>query len=237
MKNLLTEYATDFLNLLFPQTCTACGEKLTKQENPLICLLCEYNLPETQFETDPTQNEMAKHFWGRAPIQYAAAYLYFVKHGRTQNLLHALKYDSNKNIGEWLGKKFGEKLIQTPEFKQITALVPVPLHTQKQQQRGYNQAEIIAQGMAQSMQIPCCNWLQRSTYTETQTKKSRSERVQNVESVFTIINPKEIENQHILLIDDVVTTGATLESAANLLLKNHPSCKVSVAAIAYAHHL
>jgi len=173
-------------------------------------------------------------FWGRIPLYSAASYYYFAKQGKVQHLLHQLKYKGQKDIGTAIGKLYGTELMESELFSKIQCILPVPLHAKKLKKRGYNQSETFAQGLAQSMGADCpAGIVQRMVASETQTKKSRFKRWENVESIFTICNGSEIENKHVLLVDDVITTGATIEACAQALSKV-PGVKVSVASIAYA---
>lgn len=174
--------------------------------------------------------------WGRAEIQTAAALFLFTKGSRVQHLIHHLKYDGKKEIGVSLGRKFGFQLKRSPLFSQIDLIVPVPLHPRKQKIRGYNQSELFAAGLSESMGIPYLkDGLKRVVHSESQTKKSREERVTKIKEVFAVNKRDLLSEKHILLVDDVMTTGATLEVCATLLL-GIPGTKVSLATIAIAVH-
>lgn len=223
---------SDFIALLFPHVCVSCGKSLYKNEES-ICTYCAYYLPRTNFHLD-SNNPVAKIFWGRVAIYSAAAYYGFNKGGKVQHLIHQLKYKGQKHIGSTVGSLYGLELKYCEDFNTVDVVVPVPLHPKRQKKRGYNQSDSFAQGLAESMQVAVdLKTLYRALESETQTKKSRFLRWQNVESLFQLHNPGVLEGKHILLVDDVITTGATLEACAHTLLQV-PGVKVSVVTIAYA---
>ncbi|MGB3949214.1 MAG: ComF family protein [Bacteroidia bacterium] len=223
---------TDFIALLFPKTCAACGKSLYKNENS-ICTYCVYYLPKTNYHLT-YDNPVAKIFWGRVTLHSAASYYSFNKGGKVQQLIHQLKYNGQKHVGVTIGKLYGDELKYSDDFNTINTVIPVPLHPKKLKKRGYNQSDFFADGIAQSMNIHVDNKsLIRVEESSSQTKKSRYSRWQNVESIFNVNNPTEIEGKHLLLVDDVITTGATLEACAQTLLKV-PNVKLSIATIAYA---
>lgn len=222
---------TDFFNLLYPRLCPACN-KLLKQGEKEICIPCAYDLPYTDFHLYP-DNPLAKQFWGRVPLHAAMALLYFSKGGRTQNLIHHLKYKDQPQIGLLLGRAIGLRLLQSEVYSGIDLLLPVPLHPRRERLRGYNQSDYIARGIAEALHIPVANnILFRNISTATQTSKSRYDRYTNLQEVFIVKQPAAILNKHVLLVDDVITTGATLEACAQAILQHHP-LKISVAAAAY----
>ncbi|MDD4672411.1 MAG: ComF family protein [Bacteroidales bacterium] len=221
-----------FVNLFYPNACAACGNDLVRGEEAL-CLICLYKLPRTRFWNEPN-NAVAQTFWGRVTIENACAYFFFSKGSSYQQLLHKLKYDGHKSIGVALGKQLGAVLAQSELYSHIDYVVPVPLHPRKLRIRGYNQAEVIAQGVCEAYNAKLLtNVLVRTEFTQTQTRKTREERARNVAQAFAVSAPAKLSQKHILLIDDVITTGATLEACANKLL-TAADCKVSLAALAYA---
>jgi ComF family protein len=190
------------------------------------------DLPRTHYHAEPS-NKIAQLFWGRTRVEYATSWLYFRKGSRYQKLVHFLKYKGLKEIGEEMGKIFGGELENSP-FHEADILVPVPLHPRKFRQRGYNQSEWIAKGISESMSIPLLtDNLIREIHTSTQTRKNRFERWRNVEGIFRVKEPSEIFQKHVLIVDDVITTGSTLEAAAEALLQAGAG-KVSVATLACA---
>lgn len=222
----------DFLSLIYPRICVCCGNTLWQHEE-IICNLCKYHLPKTHFHLED-ENPVSKLFWGRAPVYSGAACFYFNKGSKVQQLIHHLKYKGRKDIGVSLGIEYGYQLKKSPFFSPVNRIIPVPLHKQKFMKRGYNQSEQFAIGLCQSMNVMLDNRkLIRIKATGTQTKKSRYNRWENVSQVFAITYPEQLENMHVLLVDDVITTGATLESCISVLSDIH-GIKISVAVIAMA---
>lgn len=222
----------DFISLIFPRICATCGNSLWKNEQ-MVCTSCNYHLPKTGFHLED-DNPVSRLFWGRVAIEGAGAFLSFNKGSRVQSLIHQLKYKGRKDIGIYLGYRYGLCLLESPVFRTVNFIVPVPLHRQKQMKREYNQSEQIAIGLSDSMKVPVdIKTLVRTKATDTQTRKSRFRRWENVKEIFSITSPERLVNQHILLVDDVITTGATLESCIQTLA-GIPGCKVSVAALATA---
>lgn len=220
----------DFFNLIFPKLCCACNNALLKNED-IICVSCTVNLPKTNFHLDK-ENPVNKVFWGRVQIEMATSFYLFSKKSKVQKLLHHLKYKGGKEVGSVVGKLFGYDLKESEYFKGIDFIVPVPLHKNKLKKRGYNQSEWIAKGISEAMDIPVnVDTLFRKEDSQTQTKKGRYKRWENVSEIFGILN-NELTNKNVLLVDDVVTTGATIEACAQVLIKNN--CKVYVATIAFA---
>jgi len=225
-------WLNDILNLFFPNVCQACGEPLNQQEK-VICISCQLNLPETGFHLHE-DNPVSKVFWGRVDLNAATSFLFFNKGGNVQKLIHSLKYKNKKEVGEFLGDLLGRSLINSPYFENIDVVVPVPLHPKKYQTRGFNQSEIIASGIANAMNITNdFSNLVRLVNTDSQTRKSRLSRWENVKSAFGIRDPEKFSGKHILLVDDVLTTGATIEACASKIL-DLKNTKVSVATLAYA---
>lgn len=222
----------DFIALIFPQACASCGKSLFKNENS-ICSYCVYHLPKTNFHLDK-ENPVSKMFWGRVPIHSAGALYGFNKGGRVQRLVHQLKYKGHKKIGFTVGKLYGNELKNCPDFSSVNVVIPVPLHIRKLNKRGYNQSDSFAQGLAESMNADVdLKVLYREFESESQTKKSRFKRWQNVSSIFQLREVKNLEGKHILLVDDVITTGATLEACAQTLMQIQ-NIKISIVTIAYA---
>lgn len=228
----MKSYFQDFLALFFPELCSACGKNLFKNEQ-VICIGCIYHLPYTHFHTDP-ENKVVKQLWGRFPFLQANALLYFAKGGKVQNLMHELKYNNNPETGFKLGEIYGNVLKGYEGWVMPDVIVPVPLHKKKLKKRGYNQSEYIAAGLAASLKIPMDNaQLFRQSETQTQTRKSRYNRYENMKDAFAVNDAPKLTNIHIFLVDDVITTGATFEACA-LAFQHIDGIKLSVGALAFA---
>lgn len=228
----LKRYLADFAALFFPMLCPACNTALASGEK-VICTHCRYNLPFTNFHLQP-DNIVARQFWGKLQIEGAYALFYFSKGGNVQNLVHHLKYKNMPHIGDVLGNIAGDQLKTNPAFAAIDYIVPVPLHKRRLKQRGYNQSAHFAYGLSQKINATVSEHnLVRMRHTDTQTKKSRFARFENMKDVFELKQPELLAGKHILLVDDTVTTGSTLEACGIELLKI-PGVKLSIAAIAYA---
>ncbi len=223
----------DFLGLFYPELCVACHTHLYQQEK-VLCSRCLYELPRTHFHKVPA-NPVEQTFWGRVPIERGTAFFFFKKGSKYQKLLHQLKYHNRTDVGIELGRLLASDFKAEQAFNEFDFIIPVPLHPKKQYKRGYNQSELIGRGIAEVLNVPVkTNYLYRKIFTETQTQKSRYERWENVEDVFGVHHPEKLEGKHILLIDDVLTTGATLEGCAQVLHKN-AKLKISIATLAYAN--
>jgi ComF family protein len=222
----------DFIFVLFPRICAACGNSLWASEE-VICLSCRFHLPKTHFHLVP-DDPVTKLFWGRVNIETASSFLYFNKGSHVQKLIHQLKYKGRKDVGFFLGKEYGLLLKNAAPYSGIDVILPVPLHPKRLQKRGYNQSEMIAEGLSASMKVSLqTNLLIRKTATETQTKKSRFDRWKNVSDVFMVPDTASLINKHVLLVDDVITTGATLESCVDALSRID-GIRISVVTLAYA---
>jgi len=216
--------------LLFPNYCPGCGESLNAGEKT-ICTKCISQLPKTGFAREEG-NRVEKLFWGRVEIEAAAAFLRFSQDGLVQRLLHALKYYEIPEIGHKLGRLFGNELAKTARIEKLDTIMPIPLHPQKMKLRGYNQSMSIAQGISETLGIPVQQSLIRIKNNETQTRKSKFARWENVASVFNVVTTKNLENKHIMIVDDVITTGSTIEAAAQTLTEI-PGTKITIAALAF----
>jgi ComF family protein len=230
MRTFIKDVLTDFVSMLYPRYCFACSEGLVKGEET-VCSRCMLELPRTNYHLDP-ENALYRRLNGRIPLYAAFAFFLFRKGGKVQHLLHALKYQNHPEIGITLGEVYGQELLQTHDQK-FNVIVPVPLHASRRKKRGYNQSEEFAKGLSKSLQIPASDSLVRATVTETQTRKTKLKRWQNVSEVFQVKQHEHIKNQHVLLVDDVITTGATIEACAQTLLDEGCS-SISIASIAYA---
>ena len=231
MKNL-SNILEDALQLFYPHVCAGCGDDLHGKLQ-LICFSCMQQLPYTDFAKIP-DNQIEHIFYGRAKLQSACSIFYFSKGKIIQQLIHQLKYKGNQEIGIYLGKLMGDQLLNSGRFTNIDAIIHLPMHPDKQRKRGYNQAEILANGLSQKMNIPVLNKIiLRSKTTTTQTNKQRVERWTNVDGTFDVQNKESIIGKHILLIDDVITTGATLEACSNAILSVE-NTTLSIAVLAHA---
>lgn len=232
MKKLLTQSFKDLGNLFFPKLCLACGE-IPIRDDEITCTKCSYELPiQTNYQDQ--DNELSQLFDGRVELEMVTAMFKMTKEGRIQHLVHQLKYKNARAVGVFLGEHFGKKLSEVAHFRDISAIVPVPLHPKKQRQRGYNQSEAFSEGLARSMQkrhLP--NALKRVIHADSLTRKNRQERFQTIENAYIVRQSKLLTAKHILLVDDVLTTGATIEICAQQLL-SLPNTRVSVAVIARA---
>jgi ComF family protein len=222
------------LAVLFPVSCIGCEKVLLDQETH-ICLNCELELPVTNYQNE-TNNPLAKTFWGRVKFEFAFAYLVYKKAGLVKRIVQAIKYKGNKQLAYDFGQRLGQQIKLQIHQNGVNALIAVPLHPKRLKQRGFNQSELIVQGIASVTHIQNkSEYIKRTVHTPTQTAKSRIERWENVLSIYEV--DKQLFQQngqcHFLLVDDVVTTGATVESLAKELLKMG-NCKLSVAALAFA---
>ncbi|MBX2931786.1 MAG: ComF family protein [Chitinophagaceae bacterium] len=232
MLSTLQSYLKDFSHLIFPHYCEGCGTDAIQQHD-FLCMKCIAKLPETNFENIPN-NPVEKLFYGRLNIQYATAAFYFSKQSLVQHLIHQLKYKSNKEAGIFLGKMLGTQLSKSEKFKQIDTIIPLPLNIKKEIKRGYNQSLVIAEGIATIFNKPIENKaVVRTVFTETQTHNNRINRWKNIDGVFAVANPHTIYDKHVLLVDDIVTTGATIDACGNTIIKS--GCKaLSIATVACA---
>lgn len=231
---MLNDIKKGLLNLVYPRLCESCSKPLLAEEE-VLCLNCNiYKLPRTAYH-HITENQTFMRFAGRVNVLRATSLAYFIADGLLQHLLHGLKYDDKQYIGVFLGKQLGYDLLQTNWHKGIDLIIPVPLHPKKEELRGFNQAAIIAYGMSEVLGTPVnTTALIRNKFTESQTQKTREERINNMIDAFTITDEDSIAGKHILLIDDVLTTGATLESCAQSLL-NIQGVSVSIATVGIAN--
>ena len=228
----LVSYLDDFLSLIYPRLCHACGQSLYLNEE-VLCTRCLYQLPQTHSHLQKG-NSVEKVFWGRFQITSACARYYFRRETKVQHLLHQFKYKKAPEIGTYIGRIYGAELHKSPLFNSIDVIIPVPLHKSKLLKRGYNQAAVFAHGLSIGMRVPVDEQsLTRIYASESQTRKTRIRRWENVKTIFAINNAPQLEGKHILLVDDVVTTGATIEACARKLLEIK-DIRISVAAIAVA---
>ncbi|HEX8332130.1 MAG TPA: phosphoribosyltransferase family protein [Segetibacter sp.] len=221
----------DFLHLIFPHVCTGCGSDVLNDKEQL-CLKCFSELPSTDFFKN-ADNPVEQTFYGRLAVRNAAAGYFFTKESLLQHLLVQLKYRNNKDIGIYMGKLLGRMLVQSERFSQVDVMVPLPLNPKREKKRGYNQATALCNGISEVWIKPVIEKIiVRKVFTETQTHKGRISRWQNMDGVFEVTNASALQGKHILLVDDVVTTGATLEACGNEILKI-PGTTLSIATLAY----
>ena len=226
----LTTILGDLVDLAYPRICAACDDN-TAVRHDIFCVPCMYRLPFTGYHLH-ADNPMERHFWGRVNISAGAAYLYFVPGGTTQNLLHNIKYRGYRNFAVDVGRRFGNQLLESPRFRGVDGIVPVPLHRKKYQKRGFNQSASFGEGLSQVMNIPVIRKnLVRIRHTASQTRMSRFDRIHNMKAAFRLNRPEEFPGKHLLLVDDVLTTGATLESCA-LCMFRAGNVRISFATIA-----
>jgi len=226
----IKDFITGFTNLVYPNVCPGCSSILSNY-NEVICITCWSNLPKT-YQYKDTNNHTAKLFWGRYPLEHAFATFQFSKKSKLQNIVHDFKYRGNKEIGRVLGVEVGKEVILSG--LKIDVVIPVPLHPKKLKLRGYNQSFFIALGISQAINAPLDDTtLTRKVNTPSQTKKTKYERWKNVGEIFALKNPNQWKNKHILLVDDVITTGATIEGCC-IALSAIEGIKISVVALASA---
>ncbi len=220
------------INLISPRGCLVCGNRLAESEH-VACAKCSLNLPRTHFASDAYNNEMARIFWGRMPIERCAA-LYFHRPGsQSANIIYDLKYNQHPQTGQHMGRMMAEEFAERGFFDDIDVIVPIPLTKKRQRKRGYNQSLWIARGVSEQTGLPIEEGIViRQTHTESQTDKSREERQENVSGVFCIKDATRASGKHILIIDDVVTTGATVISCGNEILKAG-NVKISVLSLCF----
>lgn len=201
------------IGLFYPSVCAACGNALYKWEH-LVCTRCKSFLPKTGYELNE-ENPLARLFYGKVQLKAVTACFFFSKEGKVQHLIHELKYKGNSEAGVFLGQELGKSIKASPLFQDIDYLIPVPLHPKREKERGYNQSVVIARGVSETTGIPIGEkYLVRSVNTATQTHKTKDERWNNVKDIFEVRQAGQLERKNVLLIDDVLTTGATLEACA-----------------------
>ena len=221
----------DLFYLFYPNICANCKEQLLQNEK-VICTFCRHDLPLTNFKSY-TRNKVSSIFSGRITIEKAYALLFFRKQGITKNLIHDLKYRGNEGVGVFFGNWIGEIVVKNKEFSTVDFIVPVPIHAKKKKIRGYNQVTKFGECLSMHLKVPLNeDILIRQSATKTQTLKSRFERFNDLESKFLARNTSIFKEKHILIIDDIITTGATLEACAKELLKT-PGIKISILTMAY----
>lgn len=222
-----------FVHLLYPELCAACQSEVPFQDH-CFCLRCQAKVaPSDMYRVQ--ENEFVERFWGRLPLLSGASAYYFVRDSPIRRAVHLLKYKNQPQIGRALGRAFGQKLRETAHYQSVECIVPVPLHPKKERLRGYNQSAVFAQGLAGAMGVPVFDKaLARISFTETQTRKKRMDRFENVGDVFVVVKPALLQGKHVLLADDVLTTGATLEMCGLAILLGVPGTQLSCVTIGIA---
>ncbi|WP_170214152.1 ComF family protein [Flavobacterium pectinovorum] len=221
------------INLFFPKVCAGCHTVLVTNET-VLCTSCRHEMPLTQYHLD-AKNEAVKKFYGKIEIEHASALLYFNKKGIVQELIHNLKYKGHEEIGSVLGNWYVEDLRELNLEIPFDIVIPVPLHPKKLKERGYNQVTTFGITLSEGLDIPYNDSiLYRKTYSKTQSKKNLAGRSDNIENIFDVISTEENQNKHFLIVDDVLTTGATLEACSRALLKI-PGVKISIVCMAIAN--
>lgn len=222
----------DFMALIYPRTCVACGNSLFKHEDQ-VCHYCYLHLPKTHFHQQ-AHNPVKALFDGRVNVQMASSFYLFHKQGHVQKLLHSVKYKGNEALAILIGKWYAEELKEHPSLNKADYIIPVPLHPKKLAQRGYNQSEAFAKGLSEGLHVPVSTTLlQRQLFTATQTRKTKYERWENVEDAFELTNETHFKHCHLVVVDDVITTGATIEACCQLL-QTIEGVTLSVLSMAYA---
>ncbi len=222
----------DFLSLIYPRHCEACANSLFKHET-FICNHCRLNLPKSNYHKN-AENELSRTFTGRVPLQNSLCFYLFEKNGKVQKLLHAIKYQNQKELALFIGDMYAKDLEKEQRVYNFDVIVPVPLHHKKLKARGFNQSEWFAKGLAEGLKKPLdVTAFERTQETSTQTKKKKYQRWENVDGIFNLKDKHTFVNKHVLLVDDVITTGATIE-AAWMALKDVEGITLSVASIAFA---
>lgn len=225
---------SDLWKLFFPQSCLICEKTLLEGEEHL-CFRCLVGLPRTHMHLQP-ENEVEKCLWGKMPVERGSAFLHYAKGGDVRKLLSELKYQGNAKLGLFMGRCMARELLASGFFEGIDGIIPVPLHRRKQRMRGYNQSRMLAEGISAVMGIPLWDsLLVRTQFTETQTRKGSYERWLNVRDVFECPSPEVMAGKHVLLVDDVMTTGATLVACGDAL-REVKGLRISVLTLAMAGH-
>jgi ComF family protein len=234
MTRIFNRLRSDLLQVLYPGFCLICDTEI-QDAGGAVCPVCEQDLHYTHFEgyADPTSLDQL--FWGRVPIHRTYAMLYFQKQNETQRVLHALKYKDRPDVARYFGAKLGEKISKHEGFSDLEALIPVPLHPKKEFLRGYNQSRLLAEGITEKLNVPVRDdLLKRIVFTESQTKKNKISRWENMQNRFESGKQQVYSYKHVGIVDDVVTTGSTIETCVGLLKELLPEARISVISLAVA---
>ena len=228
-----TSFWTKLLDLINPRLCVVCGQRLSANES-FLCCVCHLHLPLTHFELQPIDNPMARLMWGRFVIERACALYYYEPKSEMAEIVYSLKYRNRPELGRLIGQVMAQRLQPKGFFEGIDALVPVPLSKQRQRERGYNQAEELARGLSDATGLPIFNKVvKRTAFATSQTHLNANERQENVEHVFQLIDAQQIAHKHLLVIDDVITTGSTITACAHEL-QQAPDVKISVLTLGFS---
>ena len=228
---MLRTYFSEIFRLFFPERCPACGRSLPEGVR-WLCPHCRRDMPLTGYAAEH-DNPVARKFWGLVPVQEAASMFFFTRHGRYRAMIHGFKYHGQWKTCLRLGAMFGAELSESGLYDTVEVVVPLPLHPFKRCRRGYNQSEYIAEGIAAQLGVEVDRRsVRRTRNTASQALKPRRERAGNVEDAFAVCRPERLAGRHVLLVDDVMTTGSTLLSCASAILRDAPGCRISIAALA-----
>ncbi|MBO4850466.1 MAG: ComF family protein [Prevotella sp.] len=205
------------IDLIAPRPCMVCGCRLAIEEE-VLCAACNLHLPRTGFAANPLDNPMARRFWGRIPVERASALFYYEAGSEASHIIHAMKYYNHPEAATAMGRMAAEEFLPFGFFQDIDLIIPVPLTRKRERQRGYNQSSAIAEGVAQVTHIPIVNnAVERKAFVSSQTRKTLRERMENVEHAFEATGKADLEGKHILIIDDIVTSGATICACVNAM--------------------
>ncbi len=228
---LLQVFFRSILSLFYPQYCCVCNKKLIDEEQ-YVCLDCLLKMPKTNYHFQP-DNNASDRFHGKFPYEKVASFLYYNKGGWAQKVVVEIKYRGNIDLGRYMGELIAKEIQSSSFFDGIDLIVPIPLHRKRLRQRGFNQAEEIAKGVSRITGIAVCsNWVRRKKQNQTQTKKGRYARWLNTKEIFTSEKKENITHKHVLIVDDVLTTGATVEACTLSILQSYPDIKISVLTLA-----
>ena len=228
----IQDHMRSLFELFYPETCCCCKARLNEKEC-FICLKCDITIPRTFFDDEPN-NSLEKKLWGRIPFQRVWAMFHLTSGGKVQELLYQIKYMNKYELGLFMGERMGKNLKKMNWINEIDMIIPVPLHRRRLLKRGYNQCEALGSGISNMLEIPLrTSVLRRNMYNKSQTNYKKARRWKNVEGIFRLAHPEMIKGKHVLLIDDVVTTGSTLEACTDELMKGE-HVKVSIATMACA---
>ena len=227
----------DIASLFLPRTCLACGRVLLENES-CICLACRYNMPLTNFSKHK-DNPVKLLFENELPVESATAMFWFVGGTEWQSIIHNFKYYGRWFFAQKMGEMFGEELLDSGEFEGVNLIIPIPLHYRRRLRRGYNQSEQLAIGIGRKMGVKCdFRSVCRRRFNDSQTSKSRGERWENVEEIFEVRRVEKLRGKHILLIDDVLTTGATMASCASTIVKAcDGDVRISIASLSVSRRI